>query len=256
MRPLPLIFLLLPAACGREPEPASPPAVMIKKRPQEPPPAVAIETLKPVVVRPAPAPPPVPPPPHPHPSAPLPETPKPKPAFVPPPLKPSTGQLSPLSASFTFRTMDHLKAYVLVNGERYSDTVCLWALSQTTEFDPKIAVPDWPPKGAAWVNHAIGRDEEGRKTSTIEFAIDGGLYDLDGQVRLKREVPHLEPGEQVLYVKAEIQGLRRQGALRLKLVGENGRVYRYTNFTPLQSMEDERAAMFGRAVWFEREREN
>lgn len=242
MRPLLLLFLILPAACGRE-EPSAPaPAVMIKRpTPTPPPPAVvAVESPKPAVE------PPVPP-------ARPPE--KSKPAFVPPPLKPPTGKLSPLSASFTFRTMDHLKAYVLVNGERYSDTVCLWALSQTTEFDPKIAVPDWPPKGAAWVHHAIGRDEEGRKTSTIELAIDGGRYDLDGQARLKREVPHLEPGEQVLYVKAEIQGVRRQGALRLKLVGENGTVYRYTNFTPVQSMEEERAAMFGRAVWFERERE-
>lgn len=241
MRALPAALLLL-AACGREETPAPAPAVMIKKTPPRPPlPAVvAVERPK-LVEEPAvlPARPPE----------------KSKPAFVPPPLIPPTKPLSPLSASFTFRTMDHLKAYVLVNGERYSDTVCLWALSQTTEFDPKIAVPDWPPKGAAWVHHAIGRDEEGRKTSTIELAIDGGRYDLDGQARLKREVPHLEPGEQVLYVKAEIQGVRRQGALRLKLVGENGTVYRYTNFTPLQSMEDERAAMFGRAVWFEREKE-
>src|SRR5947209_3069639 len=144
-----------------------------------------------------------------------------------------------LAPNFTFRTMDHLKAYVIVNGERYSDTSCLWCLSLATVFDSKIPVPEWPPKGAAWIAAATDKDENGAKRSAVEIALEGGLYDVAGQERLKKDYPHLKPGEQILYVKANIAGSERCGALRLRVVGADGANYRYTNFTPIQSMEEE-----------------
>jgi hypothetical protein len=184
-------------------------------------------------------------------SAPPPE----KTADVHPPFKPSGNEPTVTTATFTFRTMDHLKACVIVNGERYSETSCLWCLSLQTDLDPKIPVGEWPPKGAAWVGAATGKDENGMTRSTIEIAIEGGRYDLAGQERLKKSYPHLEAGEQVLYVNAEICGKRRRGAVRLKLVGTDGMVYRYTDFSPIQSMEDENASLFARSVWFQREKE-
>jgi hypothetical protein len=150
--------------------------------------------------------------------------------------------------------MDHLKAYVIVNGERVTETSCLWAYSLSYEFDPKIQVTDWPPKTAGFAGASSIKDESGQARSTIEVAIEGGLYDLAGQERLKKAYPHLEPGEQVLSVNAEIFGQRHRGALRLKLVGEDGTIYRYTNFTPIQSMEEENATFFARSIWFQRER--
>jgi hypothetical protein len=192
-----------------------------------------------------PAPPPAPPPA---------TAPRKKPAFVPPAYMPMFQDPQPTTGNFTFRTMDHLKAFVIINGERYSDTSCLWGYSLAYDFDPKIAVPEWPPKGAALAGAATGKDEAGRKTSTIEIAIEGGVYDLAGLERLRKAYPHLAPGEQVLYVKAELHGQCRQGALRLKLVGEDGSFYRYTNYNPVQSMEDETAAIFARSIWFQREK--
>lgn len=160
----------------------------------------------------------------------------------------------PRTAPFTLRTMDHLRADVFVNGERYSDTVCLWSLSLADAFDPRIPVPDWPPKDARWAGSKTGRDQEGEVTSRIEILIGGGLHDDLGQERLKKVFPHLEPGEQVLYVKATIQGTPRRGALRLKLVGRDGSIYRHTEFNPVHSEEDENAARFKNSVWFDREK--
>jgi hypothetical protein len=176
------------------------------------------------------------------------------PAYVPPPLRPWLREPAPSTACFTFRTMDHLKSYVIINGERVTETSCLWAYSLAYEFDPKIPVTDWPPKTAGFAGAASTKDERGRIASTIEIAVEGGLYDLAGRDRLKKAYPHLESGEQVLYVNAEIFGQIHRGALRLKLVGEDGTNYRYTNFTPIQSMEEENASLFARSVWFQRER--
>jgi hypothetical protein len=168
-------------------------------------------------------------------------------------MRPWLKDPAPSTACFTFRTMDHLKSYVIINGERVIDTPCLWAYSLSYQFDPKIPVTDWPPKTAGFAGAATTKDGSGRVGSTIEIAVEGGLYDLAGQARLKKAYPHLEPGEQVLYVNAEIQGQLHRGALRLKLAGEDGTFYRYTNFTPVQSMEDESASLFARSVWFQRE---
>src|SRR5205085_1150140 len=82
----------------------------------------------------------------------------------------------PTTPTFTFRTTDHLKAIVIVNGERYSDTTCLWALSRSMEFDPRIEVSEWPPKGATWVRAATRNGEQGIPASSIEIAIEGGRY--------------------------------------------------------------------------------
>ena len=240
------------AACGAEEAPV-PEAIPVKKPAaatppvvRAAPPAAAPGMPPPVVVQkkepaPSPEPPPAPPP-------------RKKPPFVPPTYMPVRQDPQPTTANFTFRTMDHLKAFVIVNGERYSDTNCLWGYSLSYDFDPKIAVPQWPPKGAGFAGAATGKDEAGNKVSTIEIAIEGGLYDSAGQERLRKACPHLAPGEQVLYVKAEIQGKLYQGALRLKLVGEDGTIYRHTNYNPVQSMEDETASIFARSIWFQREK--
>lgn len=161
------------------------------------------------------------------------------PRFAPPPLKPATAEAEEGVVNFNFRTMDHLKAYVLVNGERVSDTPCLWGYSKSYAFDPRIPVTEWPPKGAAFVAAADG----------VELALEGGLYDLNGQARITKNFPSFEAGEMILYVNTTTVG-----ALRLKLVGEDGCPYRYTNYTPLQSDEEETASRFRRAIWFQRER--
>jgi hypothetical protein len=175
--------------------------------------------------------------------------------FTPPPFHPSPEPPTATTPAFTFRTMDHQLAYVIVNGERYSDTTCQWALSLSTPFDPAIKVAQWPPPGAAWVGALSGTSDDTGKTSKVEIAIEGGFNDLAGKNRLKRDYPNLEPGEQILYVTATIEGRERRGALRLKLVATDGTFYRYTNYSPLQNMEEENASRFARAVWFQREEE-
>jgi hypothetical protein len=134
-----------------------------------------------------------------------------------------------------------------------NDAPCLWGFSKAYEFDPRIPVPDWPPKDAAFVAAEQQRGSDGIASSSIELALEGGLYDLAGQARIRKAYPHLEAGEMVLYIRAHWDGTRRQGALRLQVVGEDGTGYRYTNYTPLQSMEDDRSSRFRRAIWFERE---
>lgn len=175
--------------------------------------------------------------------------------YTPPPLRPSQDPPTSTTPAFTFRTMDHKLAYVIVNGERYSDTTCQWALSLSTPFDGAIQVPAWPPHGAAWVGALSGKSDQTGLISKVEIAIAGGFNDEAGQKRLKHDYPQLEPGEQILYVKASIEGKERRGALRLKLVGTDGTFYRYTNYSPLQNMEEENASKLARAVWFQPEEE-
>ncbi|HXX92284.1 MAG TPA: hypothetical protein VEN81_01540, partial [Planctomycetota bacterium] len=110
--------------------------------------------------------------------------------YLPPPFKPWGKEPAPSAPCFTFHTMDHLKAYVLMNGERIADTSCLWAFSLAYEFDPKIPVGAWPPPTATLAGRAWARDDGGRETSSIEIAIEGGAYDEAGRARLKKEYPH------------------------------------------------------------------
>jgi hypothetical protein len=149
--------------------------------------------------------------------------------------------------------MDHLKAYILINGERVTDAPGLWGFSRGYVFDPRIPVPAWPPQGAAFVAAERERDPKGATISSIELALDGALYDLSSQSRLRKAYPHLEPGEMVLYVDARRDDQCRRGALRLRVVGDDGGCYRYTNFSPIQSMEEDNVSRFRRAIWFQRE---
>lgn len=154
--------------------------------------------------------------------------------------------------TFTFRTMDHLKAAVYVNGVLVSDTVCLWGYSPSYPFDPDIPVPVWPPPGAAFIASARQRDPDGGPSSTVQMALAGGVHDA-GLEALRKEFPHLEHADQVLYVQAVIGDTRYQGALRLRVVAPDGTVYRHTAFNPVQSEEAENASLFTRSLWFQRE---
>lgn len=232
-----LTLLLAGCGPGDVPAPKLPPPAPVKtpKPPRltslPPPPAPAPE------VRPEPATPALPPP-----------IPRPRPGPLPgAKYDPEIG-----SPSLTFRTMDHGKADVHINGHRHSDTACLWSVTHNTEFDPKIPVTAWPPPDALRCAGGRQTDQYGSITFTIEAYIAGGNYREDETRRLRERHPHLVEGEHVLYVRTSGGGLDRTGAVRLLLVGKEGDLYRYSEYHPGQSDEDETSRRFARTLWFER----
>ena len=60
--------------------------------------------------------------------------------------------------AFTFRTMDHGKAKVFLNGKELNETACLWTVTDALEFDPKIQVATWPPESARLVGSTRHRE--------------------------------------------------------------------------------------------------
>jgi hypothetical protein len=149
--------------------------------------------------------------------------------------------------------MDHLKADVFINDELQTDTPHFWCLSDLTEFDDRIPVPEWPPPGSAYAGAALGKDDLGREVSRVELYVAGSLYSAVTPRELRSRYPSLKEGDQILFVDGELASVRRRGALRLRVAGKDGRIYRNTNFTPVQSMEEEAASKFARTLWFERE---
>jgi hypothetical protein len=148
--------------------------------------------------------------------------------------------------SFTLRTMDHQEAVVWINGHRRGATSALWSATLNTAFDPKIPVPEWPPAGAK------GCGKASREGSAVELRIQGGYYELDDFTAVRVRHPHLVDGEHVLYVRAIWGGLERTGALRLRVVGKDGALYRWTDYTPPSNADDETAMRFSRTLWFMR----
>lgn len=169
---------------------------------------------------------------------------KPAPAVEPAPRPSSRNVRTPLPGeiylpSFTFRTMDHSHAKVTLNGEELSTTPCLWAITESIEFDPKIPVPEWPPPGAKFIG----------STQSPESASSKAELYLSDDRSLAAKFPHLAPDECVLYVKGPVRSRELQGALRLQVEG-----HRYTVYTPLVDPEGELASKFLRTLWFERKR--
>ncbi|HYE98640.1 MAG TPA: hypothetical protein VEJ18_06995, partial [Planctomycetota bacterium] len=76
-------------------------------------------------------------------------------------------------------------------------------------------------------------------------------YPEEPREALLARVPHLDPDEQILYVKAEGCGRGWTGALRVKVVGADGTVYRHVTFHPPDSEEDIHAHRWRSSVWFE-----
>lgn len=198
--------------------------------PSEPPP---VTPPKPPAAPAAPEPPTPPKPPEPPVvmDAPRPKPPAPPPA-PPPPFRPYDDiPKSPARIhlpAFTFRTMDHQRVKVRMNGEDFSTTPCLWAVTDAMPFDPRIPVAAWPPEGARYVGSTQHREHDAWKA----------------------EVYLAEAGdESLLFVRGEFDGRVHQGALRLSLAG-----YRFIVYTPLVNPEGEEASRLLRSFWFEKVR--
>lgn len=225
--------LLLLAGCS-DPLPPEPPrkpkALPVIATSEAPPPA------------PLPVPPPAPPPPPPAPAPPA-------MAFLP--AAPSGPAAATQSPAFHFRTMDASTPLLIVNGRRHAGLPVMWWVSEQTEFDPRIPVPAWPPEGAAYRGRADWISDDGARSSCLELHVAGGRFtDLDA---LRKRWPHLDPAEQVLFVKGHVQGRAFQGALRIQVRGADGAVYRYVTYDPSGGDEDPQSARLKRTLWFERD---
>lgn len=213
--------------------------------PSEAPPVAKPPSVKPPVAPPPPTPAPAPAPTPPPAPAPTPsvekeilELPTRKPPTPPPPKKappPDRPDIVHLPA-FTFRTIDKGEAVVWVNGQEFSTTPCLWAISEATEFDQKIPVPEWPPAGAKFIG----------STQVAELPNQKAELYLEDRKDALAGIKGLGPNDIVLYVKGRAGNTNLQGALRLHVEG-----YRYTIYTPLVDPEGDAASKFLRTLWFE-----
>jgi hypothetical protein len=148
--------------------------------------------------------------------------------------------------------MDHEKADVFINGHKYAPTPYLWSVTLNTVFDPKVPVEAWPPADAVYVGTAKRHTEDGVYVSTVELWVAGGKYD-EAFPGYRRRYPHLVDGEHLFFVKAKFFSFTRQGALRVRVVGSDGALYRWVDYRPTSLTEDSDAErIFRRALWFER----
>jgi hypothetical protein len=221
---LPGLLALL--ACAPKDAPPPPPtaAPKVGMAPAAPPPAPPEKPTAPAAPAPVAVPAPVAPVPAPQPAA-------------PPAAKPRPRQEEAIAEvhlpAFTFRTMDHRAAKVVLNGEELNATPCLWSVTEKIDFDPKIRVDAWPPEGARFIGSTEHREHSDWRAE---------LYIADAKT-----LPALKDGECLLYVDATIRGRGQRGALRLRVDD-----YHYVNYTPLVNPEGEEASRLLRTIWFER----
>lgn len=146
--------------------------------------------------------------------------------------------------------MDHGKADVYLNGHLESGTTCHWSATANTAFDPKIPVPAWPPPGAKACGSGTRKLDDGTPGPTVELYIEGGHYEQEDFAATRAAYPHLVHGEQILYVRAMFGRSERRGAIRLRVVGQDGALYRWIDYVAWRSEEDENASVFRHALWF------
>jgi hypothetical protein len=127
--------------------------------------------------------------------------------------------------------MDHQAAKVWLNGVEAGATPCLWTVTESLEFDPKIPIGQWPPEGARFVGSTQDRE----------------IPDHKAELYIGAKLPPRAPGECVVYVSASIGGRPFQGAMRLRVDGCHD-----VDYTPLVNPEGEEASRFLRTIWFER----
>jgi len=223
---LPALLALL--ACGPSDEPHRPPADAPKMTLQPKPDPMPA----PAAPAPIPAPPTPPPAPQPPPAA----APEPAPAPKPRPRRETRVAEVHLPA-FSFRTMDHRRAKVFMNGEELSETTCLWTITETIEFDPAIPVASWPPEKARYAGSTQHPQNPDWKAE-IYIADAGSLVPRIADARAD---------EAVVYVDASIQGRSLRGALRLRVPD-----YRWINYDPLVAPDGEEASRLQRTLWLER----
>lgn len=135
--------------------------------------------------------------------------------------------------------MDHRVAVVLLNGVVYTETPGLWTVLRTTVFDAKIPVPVWPPPGARPCGSVAMLETEFTALKTLN------LYLSQPTPELRKQYPHLEEGDHVLYVKA----LDFKGAMRLRVEGRDRRLYRWTEYLPIG--DEGNQEVLRRTLWFE-----
>lgn len=152
---------------------------------------------------------------------------------------------------FTFRTMDHERVDVLINGQKYGRTPLYWCFTPESAFDPKIELKDWPPEPSVACGTSVLEDEDGSR-HVVELAIAGGRFREEERAEIRKKHPHLEVGEHVLYVNAKIRGKERRGGVRVKFAAADGAVYRHVSFEPASGDEalDPRLV---RTIWIERD---
>lgn len=212
--------------------------------PSDPPP-VATAPRKPVPA-PVPAPPPDLPAPPPSPEPPPPPPPEQvkarmgedrKKSFLPPPVPAAKGLAGSIHLpAFTFRSLSG-GAYIQINGELLGQTPCLWSVTDALEFDSKIPVTPWPPERAEKIGTTTNPE-----TGSAELWLDQGDD-------VARRLPHLRPGESVLYVDGTLGGKPVRGALHLFVEG-----YKSVVYTPLVNPEGEEASRYLRTIWLDRKR--
>jgi hypothetical protein len=139
--------------------------------------------------------------------------------------------------AFTFRTMDHRAAKVLLNGEELNEAPCLWTVTETIEFDPKITVASWPPQKARYAGST-------RHPQNPSWTAELYIGDAGSAVP---KIADAQADEFVIYVDASIQDRPLRGALRLRVPG-----YRWISYDPLIAPDSEDASRFQRTLWLER----
>ncbi len=150
------------------------------------------------------------------------------------------------SPALMFRTLQGAGA-VHLNGQEHGASGCSWSVSRSTAFDPKIPLPSWPPQDAAFLGRWTRLDEQGRAASTLEAWIAGGGFRPEEMKRLRETHAHVVEGEHVLYVRADLGGAVRTGAVRVLVAG-----YGYTPFTPHTGGEREHMRGLEPTICFDR----
>ena len=157
----------------------------------------------------------------------------------PPPDPPERGPEAPYASSpyFYLRTMNHLRAHVFLNGRLSGETTYSWSLNSGTKFDPLIPVGARLPREATSCGFARG---------------PGAIVSLGIAEGVPEKHRHLVTGEHVLFVDGMVGGIVRIGAVRLRVVGEDGSLYRHLLWDPVMGgEEDPNAFRFLRTLWFE-----
>jgi hypothetical protein len=92
--------------------------------------------------------------------------------------------------------------------------------------------------------------------SEIDVWVAGGFHDQEAFASFRSVHPHVGTDEQILFIRVRGGGRAPStGAVRVKLAGRDGALYRWTNYDPVLSQEDENASRFRHTLWFQAARD-
>jgi hypothetical protein len=168
--------------------------------------------------------------------SPAPPVPPPPPAFV---LRAEDAlwDVDGRAPSWQFRTTDHVKAAVFINGIAAGDTMFEWNPC-TMAFDRAVRLSALPDRG---IYRSSKRIHDGGAT---EVVIVGGLHHDEERREARKTVAYLADDEQLVCVR--MHGV--VNAFRLKVVGPDGVAYLATDFNPVFDSESD--TYFSRSIFF------